>query len=152
MIACKEGILPWVKLLHDKYRRTIKRQWLHSRDLKESTLMEAIHGGHKDIVIWLLDYGYDVNSKFEHSFLGVEKLPAVLFASMIGAYDIVDIFVQRGAVLYGRPLRNNFFQTQRSCGLSTDKMWLRVFIDHCIDFGHGARPNTHDWLLFCIKI
>jgi hypothetical protein len=114
--------------------------------------MEAIHGGHKDIVIWLLDYGYDVNSKFEHSFLGVEKLPAVLFASMIGAYDIVDIFVQRGAVLYGRPLRNNFFQTQRSCGLSTDKMWLRVFIDHCIDFGHGARPNTHDWLLFCIKI
>jgi hypothetical protein len=100
IIACREGILPWVKLLHEKPRRTVVHQWRRiSKELKDTAMMEAVFERHKDIVIWLLDYGYDVNASMEHSYLGVERLPAVLFAFLMQAVDIVEIFAQRGATM-----------------------------------------------------
>jgi hypothetical protein len=152
IIACREGILPWVKFVHETHRRTAIYQSRRSQKLKEFDMLEAIFNRRDDIVVWLLDHGYDVNSRIGIPYLGVERLPTVLVAFILQSFNLVDILVQRGATLYEKPFHNDLIQAQRSHGFETRKTWLLVFIFHCAEYaGPRAHPSLYDWLLLCIQ-
>lgn len=151
-IAIREGLLQWTKYIHAKRHFKDLRSPSYRMKWKKDAVMTAINWGYLDIVTWLLDIGCDVNTiSYAESDFGLKRLPLVLHAFKCKRYDIVDLLVQRGALLYGKPVHPENVQRMRSHGYDTAENWLRVFIEHFMRYSQRASVlGAYEWTLHCI--
>lgn len=150
-IAIREGILEWAKSIHARRNLKDLRHPFYHMKWKKEAMTDAISEGYMDIVAWLLDIGYDSNSTVEQSNFGIKRLPLVLYAFTWEKYDIMDLLVRRGALIYGKPMHPESLKSLECQGCDIPEAWFRILLDGFVKHPKGSGVTAaYDWIFHCI--
>jgi hypothetical protein len=153
IVATEEGVLQWAKSIHARRRLKDLCHPLYRMKWKKDAMHTAVYKEYTDIVVWLLDIGFDVNATNDAaSGFGLKRLPLVLHAFERRKYDIVELLVQRGALIHGKRVPQDSVQSLRRQCCDLAEIWFCILIERfeenpCIANYPWA---AYEWTLHCI--
>lgn len=150
--AISQGILQWAMSIRERRKLKDLRFPPYRMKWKKDAIRRAIRNGDLEIVTWLLDIGCDVNvAADDQSDLGLKRLPVVLYALTMGKYGIVDLLIQRGALVYGKTICAERVQELRCQGYEPADISYHIFIERFVEHARSANVSvTYAWTMQCI--